>query len=152
MDTTTLDASHSMTDDTAGLLPIQYGDTVRPSSPPELRLMAAVLRRAITDFRYYASDKRPTGKEIFRVASEWIASRDVSWPYSFENICQTFDIDAHDLRRALVRDRTLHHSARARRREPNTIVLAPREGSTGPVWEPLAPGRDEKASRESHVA
>ncbi len=89
-----LETTQSMTSDSAGILP-----PVSRHSAAVVRagvaLMAAVLRKAVTDFRQYAADERPIGQHLFRLASEWIASRDVSWPYSFENIQQTFDIDAH---------------------------------------------------------
>lgn len=130
-----LDAS--ITTDEASLLPVQYGETVRPASAPEARLMAAVLRRAITDFRQYASDDRPLGKHLHRLASEWIASSDVRWPYSFENICRTFDLDPHGLRRSLVRNRAREARAAARH-AAQTIVLAPRDGTSHRVWEATA--------------
>jgi hypothetical protein len=58
------------------MLPVQYRETVRSSSGPELRLMAEVMRRAISDFRHYWTDQRPLGRRLFHLASEWIASRE----------------------------------------------------------------------------
>jgi hypothetical protein len=59
----------------------------------ELRLMAAVLEDAINILR-----KRPRSR-AGREAREWLASRDASWPFAFERICDALDLDAGSVRR-----------------------------------------------------
>jgi hypothetical protein len=122
----------SITTDAASLLPIQH--TRRRAAIPERRLMAAVLSQAVADFRRHASDERPIGRHLHWLASEWIASRDVSWPYSFENICLTFDLDPHEVRRSLIRDRARRAVRRPSSRTSQTIELTPRSGTADGVW------------------
>jgi hypothetical protein len=59
----------------------------------ELRLMAAVLEDAVNILR-----KRPRSR-AGREAREWLASRDTSWPFAFERICDALDLDADSVRR-----------------------------------------------------
>jgi len=59
----------------------------------ELRLMAAVLEDAINIVR-----KRPRSR-AGREAREWLASRDASWPFAYERICEALDLDADTVRR-----------------------------------------------------
>lgn len=71
---------------------------VPPSRPwrhqvGELRLMAAVLEDAVNILR-----KRPRSR-AGREAREWLASRDASWPFAFERICDALDLDADSVRR-----------------------------------------------------
>ena len=134
MNSRSVAADPSVTSDAGSLLPVQYAETVRPAAAPEARLMAAVLRTAIADYRRYAADERPVGRDLYRLASEWIAAHDVSWPYSFENICRTFDLDPHAVRRSLVYDRARRERARPTLCTPSTIVLEPRDGSARRVW------------------
>jgi len=59
----------------------------------ELRLMAAVLEDAINIVR-----KRPRSR-AGREAREWLASRDATWPFAYERICEALDLDADSVRR-----------------------------------------------------
>ena len=59
----------------------------------ELRLMAAVLEDAVNVLR-----KRPRSR-AGREAREWLASRDASWPFAYERICEALDLDADTVRR-----------------------------------------------------
>jgi hypothetical protein len=59
----------------------------------ELRLMAAVLEDAINILR-----KRPRSR-AGREAREWLTSRDATWPFAFERICDALDLDADSVRR-----------------------------------------------------
>jgi len=77
---------------------------VPPSRPwrhhvGELRLMAAVLEDAVNILR-----KRPRSR-AGREAREWLASRDASWPFAFERICDVLDLDADSVRRQVVNGR-----------------------------------------------
>ncbi|HZP41490.1 MAG TPA: hypothetical protein VFD84_08245 [Candidatus Binatia bacterium] len=59
----------------------------------ELRLMAAVLEDAVNVLR-----KRPRSR-AGREAREWMASRDTTWPFSYERICEALDLDPNTVRR-----------------------------------------------------
>jgi hypothetical protein len=61
----------------------------------ELRLMAAVLEDAINILR-----KRPRSR-AGREAREWLASRDTSWPFAYERICEALDLEADRIRREM---------------------------------------------------
>ena len=61
----------------------------------ELRLMAAVLEDALNVLR-----KCPRSR-AGREAREWVKSRDASWPFAFERICEAFEIDANHVRQQL---------------------------------------------------
>jgi hypothetical protein len=90
-------------------------------SEPEERLMLAVLTDAIDCFQKYANATTRRGRKLFVNAECWIASRDCTWPYSFEYICEMLNIDANYLRVGLVQWRIHHESGngpRRRIREP----------------------------------
>ncbi|MEA2626291.1 MAG: hypothetical protein QOD06_2336 [Candidatus Binatota bacterium] len=67
----------------------------------EKRLMLAVLEDAIDCYQKYAFAREPRGREFFAEAEEWIFSSDNSWVFSYENICQTLDLNADYIRRGL---------------------------------------------------
>jgi len=85
------------------VFPIQFWMGVRRgvSSSSEKRLMLAVLEDAIECFQKYCFSRESHGKKIFGKAAEWIHSSDKGWPYSYENICETLDLDPGYLRRGL---------------------------------------------------
>jgi len=61
----------------------------------EMRLMAAVLEDAISVLR-----KRPRSR-AGREAREWMLSRDTSYPFAYERICEALDLDADSVRRGV---------------------------------------------------
>jgi len=67
----------------------------------ELRLMAAVLEDAVNILR-----KRPRSR-AGREAREWLQSKDASWPFAFERICDALDLDADGVRRQVARGNTV---------------------------------------------
>ncbi len=89
------------------MLPVQYAR--RPAAAvaePHRRLMAAVLRTVVDDCRGGTEYRRAVGAETIdvrevRAAMAYVASRDRSWPYSFENLCDALGVDAGGLRQAL---------------------------------------------------
>lgn len=111
--------SSSAHDSTAALigsefiLPSQFFGAVVQGPEPvsedhgECRLMLAVLEDATAIFM---SDARRAldgrVRPRFREVEGWFASPDGSWPYSFESICATFDLNAEWLREGLNRWRT----------------------------------------------
>ena len=88
---------------------------------PEERLMFAVLTDAVECFQKYVFGQNRKSRILFAEAAEWIESKDASWPFSFEQICQALDINPSYLRMGLTRWRSLYDKerpARRRIREP----------------------------------
>ena len=90
--------------------PAQYLETVRRKTHLEAdqELMLAVLEDAITCFQVHfaARDKQKT--RLFREAEEWILLQEKSdWLFSFDNICETLDLDPGYIRGGLQRWRTI---------------------------------------------
>ena len=69
------------------------------------RLMAAVLRSVLHDCRGSAYARArgylPTDSRSIHRAIAYVSSTDRRWPFSFENVCDALDLDAHLLRRSL---------------------------------------------------
>jgi hypothetical protein len=89
------------------LLPVQHvGGSAGTLAEPQRRLMAAVLRAVVEDCRGGTRYRQAVGagtidaREV-RNAIAYVASRDRSWPFSFENICDALGVDVGGLRRAL---------------------------------------------------
>ena len=75
---------------------------------PEKRLALAVLQTVMYDCRAAAAERaegraRARHRQAYERAMAYVASRDRSWPYSFENLCETIGVDAGSLRRRIVR-------------------------------------------------
>ena len=85
------------------LLPAQYFAAFRRSGGLERErlLMLAVLEDAIDCFQKYAHARDPRGRQMFDEAQEWVGSSDRTWLFSFENICDTLEINAEYVRRGL---------------------------------------------------
>lgn len=89
------------------MLPVQFIELLqRPSErTPELRLMAAVLEDAIRTFCRCAASQTARSRRLFEETAEWFDTSDVSWPFSFENICDALGLEAEWIRRLLRRCR-----------------------------------------------
>jgi hypothetical protein len=87
------------------LLPAQFYAAFRGSSAVkgEKRLMLAVLEDALDCYQKYAVARDGHGRQLFDEAHEWINSPARDWFFSFENICETLEINAEYLRRGLER-------------------------------------------------
>ncbi|HXQ22992.1 MAG TPA: hypothetical protein VN812_15040 [Candidatus Acidoferrales bacterium] len=85
------------------LLPAQFYAAFRGGSAVrgEKRLMLAVLQDALDCFQKYAFAKDGHGRQLFTDANEWIACEDRDWYFSFENICETLEINPAYLRRGV---------------------------------------------------
>ncbi len=81
------------------LLPTQYGPARRNTRAcGERALMLAVLEDAI---RCLEDGPRRDARAA-RETEAWIRSDDEEWPFSFLNLCANLEIDAGQLRRALL--------------------------------------------------
>ena len=67
----------------------------------EKRLMAALLADAIRLYSKHRRSRTASGQILFRETERWIESRDRRWPASFENVCETLDVDPERLRAVL---------------------------------------------------
>jgi hypothetical protein len=85
------------------LLPAQFYAAFRGGTGVrgEKRLMLAVLQDALDCFQKYAFAKDIHGRQLFADAESWIACEDRDWYFSFENICETLDINVSYLRRGV---------------------------------------------------
>ena len=85
------------------LLPAQFYAAFRGGSAVrgEKRLMLAVLQDALDCYQKYAHARDPRGAQMFQESQEWVVSGDRSWLFSFENICDTLEINADYVRRGL---------------------------------------------------
>jgi len=67
--------------------------------------MAAVLRSVLHDCRGSAYARArgfpPADSKTVHRAIAYVSSTDRRWPFSFENVCDALDLDAHLLRRSL---------------------------------------------------
>src|SRR5262245_23132997 len=85
------------------LLPAQFYAAFRGGSGVrgEKRLMLAVLEDALDCFQKYAAAHDGHGQALFDEAHAWIISNDRGWFFSYENICETLEINPEYLRRGL---------------------------------------------------
>ncbi len=85
------------------LLPAQFYAAFRGGSAVrgEKRLMLAVLQDALDCFQKYALAKDSHARQLFTDADEWISCGDRDWYFSFENICETLEINPQYLRRGV---------------------------------------------------
>src|SRR5262249_40591143 len=84
------------------VLPVQFATRNWPDTP-EHRLVAALLADPVSPHRPAAPRAPRRERGLFLEAATWIASDDVSWPYSFRNVCDLLGIDASALRSLLTR-------------------------------------------------
>src|SRR5262245_10021274 len=88
------------------MLPVQYlREKGARLAEPEKRLAFAVLQTVMYDCGTVAKKAngraRGQNRQAYAQAMAYVASRDRSWPYSFENLCETIGVDADLLRRQL---------------------------------------------------
>jgi hypothetical protein len=101
------------------LLPAQFYAAFRGgmAARGERRLMLAVLQDALDCYQKYAFARDGHGRQAFGDAETWISCGDRDWYFSFENICETLDINPDFLRRGMRtwREHATHdsHSVRA---------------------------------------
>ena len=70
-------------------------------------LAAGVLNQAMQDVRRFRGARTRLERELYRDAYDWIMSHDLSWPFSFLNVCQTLDLQAESTRSQLLSDASL---------------------------------------------
>jgi hypothetical protein len=91
------------------MLPEQYlRDAQARVAEPEKRLALAVLETVVYDCRARSAvgadgRARVENQRAYERALAYVESHDRSWPYSFENLCETIGLDAGSLRRRIAR-------------------------------------------------
>ncbi len=81
----------------------------------EQKLMLAVLEDGITCFQKYFAARDKIGTSLFHEAKDWILLQEKSdWLFSFDNICETLDLDPGYIRKGL--QRWQYHRLRERDR------------------------------------
>lgn len=88
---------------------------------PEEKLMFAVLTDAIECFQKYYGDNVQRRRRLFTEAEAWISTKEDAWPYSFENICATLNLDPNYLRMGLARWRVDHEAQKTGLRIRKTL-------------------------------
>jgi len=69
----------------------------------EQKLMLAVLNDAVTCFQKHFVARDKIGMSLFREAEEWILLQGKNdWFFSFDNICETLDLDPGYIREGLL--------------------------------------------------
>ncbi len=91
------------TEEAGDLLPQQYYDMIAGRNRPDgvRDLMAAVLEDAIRAYVTNLLGKTARQRRRFEEVQAWLETRGDKAPFSFETICETFDIDPDRLRRRL---------------------------------------------------
>jgi len=82
------------------ILPEQFSG-VSGKRTPEHKLALAVLEETFQIFMRHHDAVSRHGRRLFQEASEWFKSKDRSWPYSFENICDFLGLEPEYLRRGI---------------------------------------------------
>jgi hypothetical protein len=67
----------------------------------EENLMVAVLEDASKCFQKYAFAHNQQEKRLFQEVEDWILKKNSEWLYSFDNICETLQLNPDYIRRGL---------------------------------------------------
>jgi hypothetical protein len=89
------------------ILPAQFyerGPTVDHASG-EKALMLAVLEDGIRCFQEHLRNPRVRPRLLARQAERWIRSKDWEWPFSFNNVCESLELNPECLRAKLLQPR-----------------------------------------------
>ena len=85
------------------MLPTQFFQSLRSKGrfDGERRLMIAVLEDAVNCFMKQLHATDPKARQLFVDAEEWITAEDPAWFFSFDNVCQTLDLNPEYVREGL---------------------------------------------------
>lgn len=85
------------------MLPTQFFQSLRSKGrfDGERRLMIAVLEDAVNCFMKQIHATDPKARQLFVDAEEWITAEDPAWFFSFDNVCQTLDLNPEYVREGL---------------------------------------------------
>jgi hypothetical protein len=96
------------------VLPCQLGDRLFGATrlQPEKRLQLAVLEDAVLTFHRCAGGETTRARNLLNEVTAWVSSDDTSWPFAFQSICHSLNLDADYVRGGLL----------AWRRRPATVL------------------------------
>ena len=86
------------------LQPLPVHETDKDEQGSVRALAKGVLRQAAKDLRQFHDAHEATGRELYRDAYSWVVSNDLSWPYSFVNVCEALGLSAEFVRSELLAD------------------------------------------------
>lgn len=104
------------------ILPDQFHRGTARSLSGEQRLMLAVLLDAMHIFTQPVEEWQHEKRRLFVETRRWFESRDRTWLFSFERVCEALDVDPERLRVVL---RARRRAACAARSEPTIAIRAP---------------------------
>lgn len=86
------------------VLPCQFDDRLFGATrlQPEKRLQLAVLEDAVLTFHRCGGGETTRARNLLNEVRTWAASEDTSWPFAFQAICQSLNLEADWLRRGLL--------------------------------------------------
>lgn len=89
------------------ILPAQFYDraTAIEQASGEKALMLAVLEDGIRCFQEHLKNPRVRPRLLARQAERWIRSKDWEWPFSFNNVCESLELNPDCLRAKLLAPR-----------------------------------------------
>ncbi len=107
------------------ILPVQFfaGATSRTG---EQRLMLGILTDALDLLYKYRNASHPRERRLFAEAHEWVFSTDLTYLFSFENICAHVKLDPSYLRARIQRDQDQPAGAHKRIRIRHLAEMPPR--------------------------
>jgi len=101
---------------------------------PEQELWFEVLREAIDDYTENIDQETSSQKRLFEEVFEWLFNEHHSrWPMSFENICETLDIEVSYSRRLLI-EWTQRHFAQTTSPPPVAVAIPSSPNVTYPKF------------------
>ncbi len=117
------------------ILPAQFFQSLRSKGrfDGERRLMIAILEDAVNCFMKQLNAVDPKARQLYLDAEEWISAADPTWFFSFENVCNTLDLNPEYLREGLLkwrdegRRRSGETAAAEPQPEPENAAASPRD-------------------------
>ena len=99
------------------VLPCQLDDRLFGATrlQPEKRLQLAVLEDAALTMHRCAGGETTRARNLLNEVTDWVSSEDTSWPFAFQSICNSLNLDAGYVRSGLL----------AWRRRPPTLIHKP---------------------------
>jgi hypothetical protein len=83
---------------------LQFGSVYgRVLHTPEKRLLIAILMDALSQFEKVRNARRPRDTQAREELRSWFFGEDLSWPFSFENVCAHLGLEPDAIRDQLVR-------------------------------------------------
>jgi len=95
------------------VLPCQLDDRLFGATrlQPEKRLQLAVLEDAVLTFHRCAKAETTRARNLLNEVKAWASSDDTSWPFAFQAICQSLNLDADYVRGGLLEWQRRHPPA-----------------------------------------